>query len=509
MADGEKGRRRAPALQETDFESKSHQELIDMLEGASSESAAELARKLSGASTTINRIGMGLKSVVARLEWQGKAGDAFHDWGHQAAIATLDLGAYSKNASSWLAEVATAITQAKSALPPRSAALEKQAKDAQIVIQAARHDAGAGDISKHREELRGAQDGMESRRQEAAQQLRKLAQTYVYSAEQISSQAPPTFPAPPAQFMPERPHTLEGTQRSTVDSSGAGGGGTLASATAYTSGAQSAAVDAHSLPSSPGGTSVPTEVARPTLPSVSVPERPVDMGIDSVTTLPQTPNGPSVTPSVMPPGGKSEGLTSLPVGVVPPAFGGKPVPQGPGGIGGRTGPGLRGPLLPGQSSGGSTAGARLPQQNGITGGRPVPQNPGRPTGGIPRGTVIGGESSQARGQAQGRVPGAMPHGGGTGAGSGRGGMMSGRRLASETGGVVGGRQGTSQGRPFTPGGSGLVRNGQSGRMGGTVPGARNAAPRRDREDAERPDYLVEDEETWQQGRRRIVPPVID
>lgn len=34
------------------------------------------------------------------------------------------------------------------------------------------------------------------------------------------------------------------------------------------------------------------------------------------------------------------------------------------------------------------------------------------------------------------------------------------------------------------------------------------APRRD-EGGERPDYLTEDEETWQQGGRRVVPPVID
>ncbi|MFD4860838.1 hypothetical protein [Streptomyces atratus] len=29
------------------------------------------------------------------------------------------------------------------------------------------------------------------------------------------------------------------------------------------------------------------------------------------------------------------------------------------------------------------------------------------------------------------------------------------------------------------------------------------------EGSERPDYLVEDDETWQQGGRRIVPPVVD
>ncbi|MGW1933856.1 hypothetical protein ACWCPG_31875, partial [Streptomyces sp. NPDC001919] len=51
-------------------------------------------------------------------------------------------------------------------------------------------------------------------------------------------------------------------------------------------------------------------------------------------------------------------------------------------------------------------------------------------------------------------------------------------------------------RPFTPGGSGLVRGGS------TQPGEREETK------GERPDYLVEDEETWQQGRR-VAPPVID
>ncbi|MDV9191634.1 hypothetical protein R6L23_26075, partial [Streptomyces sp. SR27] len=81
------------------------------------------------------------------------------------------------------------------------------------------------------------------------------------------------------------------------------------------------------------------------------------------------------------------------------------------------------------------------------------------------------------------------------------GISGGRRLAGEAGGVVGGkaqRAGAAggTGRPFTPGGSGLVRG------GATKPGDR------EEQNGERPDYLVEDEETWQQGRR-VAPPVID
>jgi hypothetical protein len=109
-----------------------------------------------------------------------------------------------------------------------------------------------------------------------------------------------------------------------------------------------------------------------------------------------------------------------------------------------------------------------------------------------------------------------------GPGGGQNGISGGRRLAVETGGVVGGRPqqpGAVSARPFTPGGSGLVRGGTSGgagtgtgpvgRGGGVAAGAHGVGSRREDSNGERPDYLVEDEETWQQGGRRVAPPVID
>ncbi|MEV6674977.1 hypothetical protein [Streptomyces sp. NPDC051162] len=36
-----------------------------------------------------------------------------------------------------------------------------------------------------------------------------------------------------------------------------------------------------------------------------------------------------------------------------------------------------------------------------------------------------------------------------------------------------------------------------------------SAPPGRRQGGRRPDYLVEDEETWSQGNKRVVPPVID
>lgn len=114
----------------------------------------------------------------------------------------------------------------------------------------------------------------------------------------------------------------------------------------------------------------------------------------------------------------------------------------------------------------------------------------------------------------------MGHGAGMGgAGGSRNGIVGGRRLAGEVGGVVGGRPQQSRrtsDRPFTPGGTGLVQGATStegARGAGPVGRGGAVTPQRPgdlrRDEGERPDYLVEDEETWRQGHRRVVPPVID
>ncbi|MCM2413827.1 hypothetical protein [Streptomyces sp. RKAG290] len=117
---------------------------------------------------------------------------------------------------------------------------------------------------------------------------------------------------------------------------------------------------------------------------------------------------------------------------------------------------------------------------GITGGRPVPPAAGRPAAALPRGTVAGAESGQ-RGTPVVRGPGT----GAAGAGAGRSGISGGRSQPL----------GATGARPFTSGGLPVSRSPRTGQS--------RAADR----DAEG-DHFVEDEETWQYGDRRIVPPVI-
>ncbi|MFD8524447.1 hypothetical protein ACFV2D_31115 [Streptomyces capillispiralis] len=508
--------RRDPKLARTDFESMSHEQLAALLDSASPEGASQLAAKLSKASSTITKIGDDLMTYVKGLEWQGEGGDAFRDWGGQSAAATLRLGEYAEVASRWMATVAQAVAEAKAALPDTSETTRAEADlaDARKTLAAAedpsaRNDPEARKLAQTAQsDAAAAQQRMEAARAEAVQQLRKLAQTYEYSAHQVNSVPPPTFSPPSMHVDAPWGDTTSEHVSAGVD----GTSRTTPTASAYTANYGSVGPAANPSASRP-----PTEPVTPTANSTRHDAaRSAAMEIDGITT-PQT-TTPSVTtahgPQTSPP--RSESTSVLQPGPVAPPLGG-----GNGAVRSITTPTSPVTRLPMPSSQGISSGtiARSPRDMGIVGGRPISSNPGRPSGSIPRGTVIGG------GSVPGNTPmvrgvGAAPVGGGSVV-AGQTGGVGGRRLASETGGVVGShptQRGGSPVRPFTPGGSGLIRPSSStGTPTNTAVTGRTARPqhthpsssRSDEHRGQRPDYLVEEEETWSRGNRRGLPPVVD
>ncbi|WP_329037797.1 hypothetical protein OHT61_12405 [Streptomyces sp. NBC_00178] len=470
-----------------------HETMLAWLDKANSGAIQSASDRLLSAATEIRKIAEDLKVRPQTVEWKGEGATAFRTWGADLANATLRLGDYSEGASKWLAQASDALASAQVAIPRTDAGAQANLEAA----KAAHNDPDASAVEK--KSLETLLAAKESNRQEAAAEMRRLAQSYQFSASQMDSLERPVFPPPPGEFVPDRKETI--AEGETWEPTGSGSGGHSGSSKAAYSPSTSVS-DTNGVPGSSitHGFKAPVHAGTP-----------VDMEIDGVATLPPTSATNTVTPSVPPTTGNAEGVLPPSPMNTPRPFGGGPIPlQGPS-AGGKAVSGLRPPSLPGQ--GGLTAGpaSRLPRDGGITGGRPVAQATGRPTGSLPRGTVVGGEGSHV-----GRAP--MGNGAGVGgAGSSQSGIVGGRRLAGEAGGVVGGRPqqpGRTSGRPFTPGGTGLVRNAASsggGRGGGA--GGRGFSVQRPgesrRAESERPDYLVEDEETWQQGSRRIVPPVID
>ncbi|WP_149181474.1 WXG100 family type VII secretion target [Streptomyces sp. TRM49041] len=479
----------------TPFESMSHEQMLTWLDQASSAQVQDAADRLSAAAGEIRNIAQQLRFRPERVKWEGEGNQAFIEWGASLASSTFRLADYSDDASKWLSRASGAVATAQSSIPRYTT---KESAQANLDAARAHHnDPDATTVAVKAEAALAATQ--EKNRQDAIAEMRKLAQAYDQSASEMDKLEVPTFRPPPGEFVPpaEKWRDSQDLYRSGVDgaAAGNGAGGAFAS---HASAAESA----------PGHRNA-AAAARPTVPetphAVMRPEMPpVATSIDSVSTLPLPATAPPVTPAPGP--GRPDGaMTTLPVGLVPPIPGGPAASPAAGQSGFGRGPGTAlGPVLPGQSSGGTGPGAggvRPPRDAGVIGGRPVPHPSARPTGGIPRGTVIGGE-----GGGQVRPP--MGHSAGGmngGPRPGQGGAPVGRRLASEAGGVVGGRPvqpGVTGGRPFSQGGSGLVS--------GSVPGTpARPSSRRESTRGERRGYLAEDEETWSQNNRRVAPPVID
>ncbi|WNZ08284.1 DUF4398 domain-containing protein [Streptomyces sp. 11x1] len=503
--------RKQPTPQHTDFESMTHAQLVAMLNSANSESAYDLAAKLSKAASTITKIGDDLMTYVKGLEWQGEAGDTFREWGGQTASATLHLGEYAEVASRWMGIVSQAIGEAKAVMPDTSETTAAQAdlRNAEKSLAAAKEPGARNDPDSRKlaqtaqSDATAAQERIDAARYEAVQQMRKLAQAYQQSAAQVNRVEPPTF-SPPGNHL---------------------GAGWVDTNQQYISGPSQGTSGSFG---SPSASAVPerSQVSRPDSSQSSLPlqsgerriERfePIGMDLDGLVKLPEA-SGPSspVTPAPGGPPARSESTPHFPSGIGLPSLNGGGSVQNP--VTGRGPSATRVPFQAVQGSPNGTA-TRMPRESGILGGRPVPPSSGR-TGGIPRGTVIGGDPVQGRApMTRGTTPG-VPSGGNIN--SGQNGVVGGRRLSSETGGPVGnrpampGRTGT---RPFTPGGSGLantpgttaaLRNSTSSGTGAASPSAVPSGSQRDQRSGQRPDYLIEDEETWAHNNRRSLPPVVD
>jgi uncharacterized protein YukE len=535
----------------TTFDGMTHEQMLAWLDAADAGSVQAAADKLAAAAKEIHSIAEELKIRPQWVTWKGQGADSFRDWAGQLANSTLELGDYSQESSKWLGHAAQAIGKAKTSVP------RDKGVDANIdAARTAHNDPDSHTILSKNLAVR----------QQAADEMEKLGQAYSLSETQLDGKKlkPPKFPPPPTD--------IQDPERKTIDGGGDWGRqGASGGQEATASGASRTAYagDGHSAGPAASGTSHVSHVAEPVQSVPGAVEPPTRMDVDSVDTLPP-PQAPTQATGHAPVNPPASGPATPTPGTLPPAYGsGRTGPFGTRGGGpplagragappvangsgstrpgpqsatGRPSTGMRGPTTtPGQSATGRATGTgqgRVPT-NGVSGGRPQPAT-GKPTPRIPRGTVMGGEGNTGnRGAAGGRSQTSQgPVGSRPGPTGGRPGVIgesprgagSGRRAAGitgENGGIVGGRpqqQGRASARAFSSGGSGLVR-GQGGAGGGSSPegpnrasqaGRNGAAPngsrpgeRRDEARGGHPDYLAEDEQTWQPDATRNVPPVVD
>ncbi|MGR4878805.1 WXG100 family type VII secretion target [Streptomyces sp. LARHCF249] len=466
----------------TNFEGYSHAQLAAMVASLDPKTVSQRGTQLTDAAKAIKEIGQKLKDHKVK-GWEGEAATAFQEWVNRAGSATLVLADFSATGGHWMTLAAQTMSEIH--MPKYDAGAEAALKENLEISRKYHNDPDAKQLGQE------AWSKLSGDHARAVDALTKLSQSYSLSKTEMDKATIPTFPAPPLVFVPDRAYGEVDRARP----GGSSGVESYSGSSSYASSAPGASGTASETGWVPGHQAKPDSTLPPTAPVVVTPDRDVDVDLDTVTTLPNPTLPPVTTPPVSP---LPTGPTGpVPVAIVPPLatppVGGMKTIPGIGPVGlppGGPVPGTSGPLgklgLP-------------PRDTGIMGGRPVTST--GPSSGIPRGTVIGTEAGHA-----GRPVNGMMGGGLGGAHGGVGGPAGGRRLATEPGGIVGGRQPAAAGRatPFTPGGSGLVRN----TAGGIGAGASTPGSRRDDQRGERPDYLAEDEETWQ-GNRRVVPPVID
>ncbi|MBU6533468.1 WXG100 family type VII secretion target [Streptomyces mayonensis] len=509
----------------TNFEHHDLNEMVGLVEKTNPEDLESSGKALWDARDAIKDAAKELDGHIGSVRWVGEAGEAFRTWGRSLVTSTHGLSAFAGAAGDQITAAAVGLANVRTAMPERDTRPTSKALRPEQLPTPKQVEGN----SEYAEAVR-----VEKNRQEAINQMNRLSSYYAVSEEVLAGLEPPTFKAMPDVGVPKPSNDVirdvpTGRQPGGVHGSEAGGPAGGRSITAMEDPARPQ--EAGGTVTSPVGIMRQTVFTDPpvatTIDSVDTPKLPTapTAGHTAPITLPPTESGGTIGPSPsgfgapVPPGrsGRADGGPGR--AKAPFSAQGRVTPPGSGGASGPGRPGNQGPFNQvgrptpaGQQPGakGITSGAKpSPMGHGVSGGtpRPNPTMAPRPTSGPVTGAgrtggVVGGRPASTAG-----VPGRgglkIPRGTVVGADAG---SQSGKGRSTTKPGITGVPAGPrsaarAERNGMTRGGAGLVRG----------PGGRGRRDDERREEgAERPDYLVEDEETHlPTNPRRDVPPVVN
>lgn len=524
----------------TSFEGHELNSMIDLIENSKPEHLEDAGQALLKARTAISDAAKELDDFIKAVDWEGESGKAFQDWGTGLVAHARKLGEFAQTAGTQITVAGTGLASVRNSLPPRDTRLSRKTPDE---VEAPKRVEGNPEYQ--------AALKVEKDRQEAINQANRLASYYAVSEETLAAQEPPRFekkldvamPRPGGYIAPPSGSSSAGSEaagNSTPSGSSAHAAtGSAAAATGTGGQAGAEAFGTAPVPVSTEINSVATPPAPVTTSGPSPAPAPASTGpvgpaggwtppmatsfVKPVTGSSRGPQTATGAPKAVGQAGTSGPRASGPTGGGPAANGrtgspvGRPSPMSAGPASGRGGGGPQAPTAgrsgvtggrptaTGHAGASGATGPRAGRASGIVGGTPQRPVPGASTPGgargVPRGTVIGaGGAARTSGPVGGVGQRGVVGAGGTGSAS----RPAGRGTPS-TNGIVGTPRGDAA-RPgagakgFTLGGAGLVRG----------PAGRRDSGDEDQDDGTpRPDYLTEDRETWEAGRRGVAPPVIE
>ncbi|MEU6486397.1 hypothetical protein [Streptomyces sp. NPDC046887] len=534
----------------TSFEDVPLNSMLDLLDSANPADLSEAGRRLQRVTEALNDAAKQLDGYVRATEWKGAGAEEFRRFGSELTTYTYGLGTFANAVGAQMEIAATGLTSVRNSVPPRDGRLvQKRPEDFPLIERGT-------DNPDYQKAVKVEKD-----RQEAINQMNRLASFYSVSETMLAAQEPPTLPKPLGAAVPP-PSGLKNDEAapsggSTRHSNLAGRtpleGGTVRITTTQSGDipVQTDLTQARPIEAIGGGQRTEINSVGPLAPPAQPP---------TATQLPAT--GPAATGAVPP--HMVGGVPPIRPAKAPPTAGGTSGVRRPGGIPGVNATGRPANAVGGGSARGGTAAGMAGRPAGASGSRggsaSATGRPGGPVGahGVGNGSGAAGRAGMPGGAAQGptagRSGGAVAQGAGGrssggafGARGSQGGIVGGtpqQRPTTGTGSrvprgtVIGGESAaggrTSTSRPM-PGGvigaqqaagssrstgrgtasvNGVVGTPKGGPQpdstaGGTRGNRRRGSKQNDRNEAARPDYLTEDEETWASRRRNIVPPVID
>lgn len=437
----------------TSFEERALNDMLDLLDGANPSDLSKAGENLEKAKKSLNEAAQELSDFVKATDWHGEGATEFQRYGGELAGYAWGLASFANVVGTQMSVAATGLTSVRNSKPPRDSRADRRAPK----------DFPVSDRREDNPEYKQAVQAEENR-QEAINQMNRLASFYAVSEQSLAGAKEPELPKMLAADVPRPQQGEWGSESGSGDSDSRGGIGSTPQ--------QSSAVRADAG----GRGGVPrtgTEGLVTQDPALNT-----SMEIDSVKTLPPTTTnpGPAQPPT---PVGPSSGNQHVPPPLAPnlgpPVRGGGPrsgpplAPRagGPGPVSnartGTGGGGRQGPVgRPTPMGGGTSTGSQ-------SGRGPV----GRPTTPMGPGAGRGGGTGATRSPMVGRPSaGGPPMGGRSGSGT-----SSVPRTGGRANGIVGGTPQRTSGSGTGASGARIPRGNVIGGLGGPQPGRPSSAAR--------------------------------
>ncbi|MFV0133319.1 hypothetical protein ACLGIH_08785 [Streptomyces sp. HMX87] len=418
----------------TNFEGYDLNDMVDIVESANPELLESAGKAMIDAREAIGKAAQELKDNLPSVDWEGEAHTAFDNWAKSLVKTAEGIGDYADIIGTQVMAAGSGLASVRKSMPPRDTRSER--KTVEDIPEAKRTESN--------DEYTAAVKA-EKNRQEAINQMYRLASFYTVSAGQMKKAEEPVFPKMPDVGVPK---PSGNSYNHAPPGPGAGPLAALGDVRAtyqepvVTESARSRTEDPQSLLKAkpepeassrpPVGTEINTVGTLPNQEAV----KPISVAPPSTTGPtaaigPVPPAPPAVPPTARGLTGRAAGPNGVPVNRIPPSAQGRatgatghgpaarsgagPIAQGsrttaPGPVGSRgTGPGSLGPVgraaTPGQAGGRVTG----PVGRGIVGGVPNPAGPaaGRSSAALrgPMGPM--GATPPARGSSGGAASGVV------------------------------------------------------------------------------------------------------